>query len=122
MEKATDRPSARELLEDPFLSVDEVDELPAISIPCQKASQGGRTKGLMPQLMSPASRIDMIIKGTMNPEDDTIFLQVQLSDKDGIDSNTREFLLSAPFLLMNLNDSNSLLTYIINKTHLPIAL
>ncbi|KAK6118206.1 hypothetical protein DH2020_047992 [Rehmannia glutinosa] len=38
LEKAPNRPSARELLKDPFLSIEEVEELPAAKISSQKAA------------------------------------------------------------------------------------
>ncbi|KAL7136090.1 hypothetical protein ABFS83_10G005600 [Erythranthe nasuta] len=61
--KAPDRPSARELLMDPFLSIEEAPKSPA-------------TKKI-------SKSIDMTITGTMNPEDDAIFLKVQISDENG---------------------------------------
>lgn len=41
---------------------------------------------LLPQFAVDSDRrksTDMTITGTMNPEDDTIFLKVQITDKDG---------------------------------------
>ncbi|GFP83237.1 probable serine/threonine-protein kinase wnk5 [Phtheirospermum japonicum] len=75
LEKAPNRPSARELLLDPFLSLEEVGKLPAIKISSQEKAALKST--------------DMKITGTMNPDDDTIFLKVQISDKNGINSNTQ---------------------------------
>ncbi|XP_073149822.1 probable serine/threonine-protein kinase WNK5 [Henckelia pumila] len=80
LEKAPNRPSASQLLMDPFLSTEEVEELPAIKIPAQKVSMSQdkkQTSGVG------AKNNDMTIKGTMNSADDTIFLKVQISDKDG---------------------------------------
>ncbi|KAL3826190.1 hypothetical protein ACJIZ3_022219 [Penstemon smallii] len=71
LEKAPNRPSAHELLMDPFLSIEEVEEFPSTTIPHQISVQ------------IPAKSTDMTITGTMNSEDDTIFLRVQLTNKDG---------------------------------------
>ncbi|KAL3654777.1 putative serine/threonine-protein kinase wnk5 [Castilleja foliolosa] len=69
LEKAPNRPSARELLMDPFLSLDEVEILPAIKI-------SSRIKaGLKSTCMK--------ITGNMNPDDNTIFLKVHIFDKNG---------------------------------------
>ncbi|KAK4478404.1 hypothetical protein RD792_013873 [Penstemon davidsonii] len=71
LEKAPNRPSAHELLMDPFLSIEKVEEFPSTTIPHQISVQ------------IPAKSTDMTITGAMNSEDDTIFLRVQLTDKDG---------------------------------------
>lgn len=49
---------------DPFLAHKEVEQLPIMTIPS-----------------------DMTITGTINSEDDAIFLKVQISDKDGTGSH-----------------------------------
>lgn len=49
---------------DPFLARKEVEQLPIMTIPS-----------------------DMTITGTINSEDDAIFLKVQISDKDGTGSH-----------------------------------
>jgi WNK lysine deficient protein kinase len=33
--------------------------------------------------MDPTKATEMTVTGTMNPQDDTIFLKVQISEKDG---------------------------------------
>lgn len=85
LEKAANRPSARELLMDPFLSVEEVEELLAnvAKIPSQKAALSGKSEELLPLSVVQARSTDMSITGTLNQEDDTIFLKVHISDKDG---------------------------------------
>ncbi|KAI3473101.1 hypothetical protein Pfo_030393 [Paulownia fortunei] len=83
LEKAPNRPSARELLMDPFLSIEEVEELPATKISSQKPAMSGESQELLPPSTVAARSTDMTITGTMNPEDDTIFLKVQISDTDG---------------------------------------
>ncbi|KAL0450925.1 UNVERIFIED_CONTAM: putative serine/threonine-protein kinase WNK5 [Sesamum latifolium] len=85
LEKAANRPSARELLMDPFLSVEEVEELPAhvTKISSQKAALSGKSEELLPLSVVQARSTDMSITGTLNQEDDTIFLKVHISDKDG---------------------------------------
>ncbi|KAL0294835.1 UNVERIFIED_CONTAM: putative serine/threonine-protein kinase WNK5 [Sesamum radiatum] len=100
LEKAANRPSARELLMDPFLSVEEVEELPAhvTKISSQKTALRGKSEELLPLSVVQARSTDMSITGTLNQEDDTIFLKVHISDKDGIDSkNSQNFPTCLPF-------------------------
>ncbi|EPS73758.1 hypothetical protein M569_00993, partial [Genlisea aurea] len=70
LEKASRRPSASELLRDPFLSIEEDKELAAALQ--FKAS-----------LKEPERKTQMTITGTMNPKDDSIFLKVQMLDGVG---------------------------------------
>ncbi|GAV77175.1 Pkinase domain-containing protein [Cephalotus follicularis] len=80
---------ARELLLDPFLASDEEDFL--------TIRPGVPGQEMVPTLVSdPTRTTDMTIKGTMNPEDDTIFLKVQISGKDG---HTRN--IHFPFDIVN---------------------
>jgi WNK lysine deficient protein kinase len=78
LEDVSKRLSAKELLSDPFLASDEgelMSDVPKVPIPNLKLF-----------LKAPSDQMiatDMTITGTMNPDDDTIFLKVQLSDKDG---------------------------------------
>ncbi|PIN08201.1 Serine/threonine protein kinase [Handroanthus impetiginosus] len=72
LEKAPNRPSACELLTDPYLSTE--DKL-------------AKSHEFSPRLDVPTRSTDMTITGTMNPEDDAIFLRVQISDKDGCGRN-----------------------------------
>ncbi|KAL7194909.1 hypothetical protein ACSBR1_035173 [Camellia fascicularis] len=87
---ASKRPSARELLEDPFLACEREE----VSIATSKRTQTPRdhqnstpngTVVDMPVLLPDSTRrsTDMTITGTMNPADDTIFLKVKITDKDG---------------------------------------
>lgn len=87
LETASKRSSALELLRDPFLASDQEEELLEITrIPCLKPrSPHGQEEVLqMPSTICDQKRsTNMTIIGTLNPEDDTIFLKVQISDKDG---------------------------------------
>ncbi|KAJ4822481.1 putative serine/threonine-protein kinase wnk5 [Turnera subulata] len=94
---ASKRLPARELLLDPFLASDEEPGLPPQAIPIQKTTPKGTMEEIIPSLLSdPTKSTDMTITGTMNQEDDTIFLKVQISDKDG---HTRNIYF--PFDIMN---------------------
>ncbi|KAJ9185477.1 hypothetical protein P3X46_005112 [Hevea brasiliensis] len=96
LETASKRLPARELLLDPFLASDEPKLLPVPKIPFQMSSPNG-TEEINPSLLAdPTKATDMTITGTMNPEDDTIFLKVQISDNDG---RTRNIYF--PFDTMN---------------------
>ncbi|KAJ0975502.1 hypothetical protein J5N97_017467 [Dioscorea zingiberensis] len=79
LETASKRSSAKDLLLDPFLSSgDQLHPLPTLKV--NSDDEFG------PQVYGPRSpkiRTDMTITGKMNPEDNTIFLKVQISDKDG---------------------------------------
>ncbi|KDP22777.1 hypothetical protein JCGZ_00364 [Jatropha curcas] len=83
LETASKRLPAWELLLDPFLASDESKWLPAIKPPFQSSSPNG-TEEIIPSLLTdPTKATEMTITGSMNAEDDTIFLKVQISDKDG---------------------------------------
>ncbi|KAL8093149.1 hypothetical protein AgCh_035149 [Apium graveolens] len=91
---ASNRPSATELLMDPFLALDE-DKEPAslenvdsrllasamLRIPIP--SDNDHKSISRPLTKAPTKNTKMVITGTMNSEDDTIFLKVQISDKNG---------------------------------------
>ncbi|KAK3015332.1 hypothetical protein RJ639_007275 [Escallonia herrerae] len=92
LETASKRPSANELLLDPFLAPQVLEDEPMLCIPPRipshdKPSAPNRTMAVkMPPLLETGSitrNTDMTITGTMNPEDDSIFLKVQISDKNG---------------------------------------
>ncbi|KAA8517668.1 hypothetical protein F0562_015142 [Nyssa sinensis] len=84
LETASKRPSASELLMDPFLASDEEELLPFIPREPSQSSAPIGTLVNMPPLLDESTRsTDMTITGTMNPEDDTIFLKVTISHKDG---------------------------------------
>lgn len=93
LETASRRPSAKELLLDPFLASDDHHN----PVPLQKYAPRIKVikdAGLeardhhAPEIYSPKTtkkRTDMTITGKLNPEDDTIFLKVQIADKEGKD-------------------------------------
>lgn len=84
--KASIRPSARELLMDTFFSIDQ-DQLPTTNISSCKAALliSGKLEEFLPVPLDVSERsTNMIITGTMNADDDAIFLKVQISDKNGI--------------------------------------
>lgn len=85
MNPASERPSASELLRDPFLAVDEDEQSsPVINLPGQKLTPiGEQNEAPCQSDDSVLGGTDMTITGTMNPEDDTIFLKVQISQKNG---------------------------------------
>lgn len=83
LETASKRPSARDLLMDPFLASEEDEQLPVTRIPCSEPRILYGQVLQMPPFCDHKKCTDMTITGTMNPEDDTIFLKVQISDKDG---------------------------------------
>lgn len=87
LENASSRPSARELLMDPFLIVEDDDQLmPIPRMPSQKPI----SIPMIPKMVQsslvhdPEKTIDMKITGTMNQEDDSVTLKVFISDKNGI--------------------------------------
>jgi WNK lysine deficient protein kinase len=87
LEDVSKRLSAKELLSDPFLASDKgelLPDVPKVTIPNLKLFPDGSKAP-----SSESDRMiatDMTITGTMNPDDpddDTMFLKVQLSNKDG---------------------------------------
>ncbi|KAG2672906.1 hypothetical protein I3760_13G063400 [Carya illinoinensis] len=82
---ASKRLSAKELLLDPFLASDEDEKLSMTKLASQKPFLN---KGEMEKLISSHDphRTDMTITGKLNP-DDTIFLKVQIANKDGSTRN-----------------------------------
>ncbi|PIA59654.1 hypothetical protein AQUCO_00400508v1 [Aquilegia coerulea] len=87
LDVATKRLPAKELLQDPFLAFDEGELLHGLKIGGQKPMLNDKAvKSLIHIPSLPLERTkstDMTITGKMNPEDDTIFLKVQIADKDG---------------------------------------
>ncbi|XP_040993778.1 probable serine/threonine-protein kinase WNK4 [Juglans microcarpa x Juglans regia] len=83
---ASKRLSAKELLLDPFLKPDEDEQLPMTNLGSQKPFLN---KGKIEKLQSNnvPHRTNMTITGKLNPDDDTIFLKVQIADKDGSTRN-----------------------------------
>lgn len=78
---ASKRLSAKELLLDPFLASDEDEQLPTTKLGSQKPflNQWEMEK---PQSSHDPHRTNMTITGKLNP-DDSIFLKVQIANKDG---------------------------------------
>ncbi|WCJ27820.1 hypothetical protein M5689_009544 [Euphorbia peplus] len=96
---ASERLPARELLLDSFLASSEPKLSPVIAkIPHhQKSPSTDGTEDLVASLLTdPSKDTEMTITGTMNPDGDTIFLKVQISDKDGPTRN-----IYFPFDTMN---------------------
>ncbi|KAM7263918.1 hypothetical protein ACFE04_001601 [Oxalis oulophora] len=91
LEKVSERLPAKELLSDPFLASDEEELLP---IPNLKL--GSQISHAPSSQSGQMITTDMTITGTMNPDDDTVFLNVHLSDKDG---HTRD--IHFPFDIVN---------------------
>lgn len=83
---ASKRLPARELLLDPFLASDgEAETVPVPKVPSLSSGPHGTVEDIVPSLLAdPTKTTEMTITGTMDPQDDTIFLKVQISDKDGI--------------------------------------
>lgn len=69
---------------DPFLIVDDIDDQVLKSIGNQKPFLNDHIG--MEDLLSneDVQKTNMTITGKLNPEDDTIFLKVQIADKEGI--------------------------------------
>ncbi|KAG5550753.1 hypothetical protein RHGRI_015643 [Rhododendron griersonianum] len=85
LETAGKRPSAQELLGDPFLAAAEGETLPVISMtPYQSSSIPNGPSVNMPVLLATSKRsTEMTITGTMDPQEESIFLKVKITDKDG---------------------------------------
>lgn len=84
LENVSKRLPAHELLLDPFLASNEGNLLSVPRVLSQKLTQNGPVAELAPSLQAePTRSTDMSITGTVDPEDDTIFLKVQITDKEG---------------------------------------
>ncbi|XP_057772549.1 probable serine/threonine-protein kinase WNK4 isoform X2 [Salvia miltiorrhiza] len=84
LETASKRLSAKELMLDPFLAVDQADDRYESSIRCQKPFLNDKITLEHLQLNDDdAPRTNMTITGKLNPEDGAIFLKVQIADKEG---------------------------------------
>lgn len=82
LETVSKRLPAHELLLDPFLVADE-DLMPVSERLFQIYSPKGALVDMPFLHYKPIRRTDMTITGTVNLEDNTLFLKVQISDKDG---------------------------------------
>ncbi|KAG8371567.1 hypothetical protein BUALT_Bualt13G0101400 [Buddleja alternifolia] len=83
LETASKRLPAKELMLDPFLAVDYFDDHPDSNIENQKPFLNDCTELKQLQLNDDVPRTNMTITGKLNPEDGTIFLKVQIADKEG---------------------------------------
>ncbi|GFZ01738.1 hypothetical protein Acr_15g0003470 [Actinidia rufa] len=83
LKPASKRLSAKELLLDPFLAFDEEDLLPLTKTGCQKPFLNGNIGIAELRLTENPPRTNMIVTGKLNPEDDTIFLKVQIANEEG---------------------------------------
>lgn len=85
---ASERLPAKGLLLDPFLATDQLDSpLPGPTLPKNQT----QTLKLTPQVAieyplvrDQTKSTDMTITGSINEEDDTVFLKVQISNKNGM--------------------------------------
>lgn len=86
---ASERSSARELLLDPFVLLDDhIGPMP--SLPNQATKHAAMAESINPghilevcKPISAGKRTDMTITGRMDPEDDAIILKVQIADEQG---------------------------------------
>ncbi|XWS53414.1 hypothetical protein CRYUN_Cryun11dG0155300 [Craigia yunnanensis] len=83
---ASKRLSAEELLLDPFLTTDEAELSPMTRLASPKPFLNEREMEKL-HLNDDPPRTDMTITGKLNPEDDTIFLKVQIADTGGSTRN-----------------------------------
>lgn len=102
LENVSKRLPARELLLDPFLACDDEEQKLNMPIPRPQMNKSSLFNGTMHKeedFVEPYLNrtTNMTITGTMSPEDDTIFLKVQISDKDG--NNARNIYF--PFDIVN---------------------
>ncbi|CAK9164101.1 unnamed protein product [Ilex paraguariensis] len=81
LEPASKRLSAKELMVDPFLALDEYE--PVTTMGQQKPFLNDNLGIEELRLNEDPPRTNMTITGKLNPEDDTIFLKVQIADKEG---------------------------------------
>ncbi|XP_058075310.1 probable serine/threonine-protein kinase WNK5 isoform X4 [Magnolia sinica] len=120
LENASKRLPAKELLLDPFLSIDDGELLPILKCGTHKIipddiKLGETLYGTLQNVdvydQDGARTTDMTITGKMNPEDDTIFLKVQIADKDDDlfaddDSSSQSSLCSGKYSNMNYNSGS----------------
>ncbi|XWS71940.1 hypothetical protein CRYUN_Cryun03dG0181900 [Craigia yunnanensis] len=84
--KASKRLSAEELLLDPFLTTDEAKLSPMTKFRSPKPFLNESEMEKL-HVNDDPPRTDMTITGKLNPEDDTIFLKVQIADTEGSTRN-----------------------------------
>ncbi|KAL2488523.1 putative serine/threonine-protein kinase WNK4 [Forsythia ovata] len=83
LESASKRLPAKELMLDPFLALGDFDDKPKSKNDVQKPFLNDNIKIEDLQLNEDLPRTNMTITGKLNPEDETIFLKVQIADRDG---------------------------------------
>lgn len=83
LESASKRLPAKELMLDPFLALGDFDDKPELKNDIQKPFLNDNIKIEDLQLNEDLPRTNMTITGKLNPEDETIFLKVQIADRDG---------------------------------------
>lgn len=98
LETVSKRLPARELLLDPFLTSEEGGLLPITRI---QSPRSRTVVGLPPLVSDPIRRTDMTITGTLDPEDDSIFLKMQISDEDGMLK-----VKNLSYICLNFNDKS----------------
>lgn len=98
LETASKRLSAKELMLDPFLAVDQIDDHSGSNLGSQKPFLNHNIKLEHLQLKDDAPRTNMTITGKLNPGDGAIILKVQIADKEGIHLS----YLSGPQSLKNV--------------------
>lgn len=83
---ASKRKSAKELLLDPFLALGEAEAKVGSHKPFLNDNEMEKLR-LSEDEDNHGKKTEMIIKGKLNPEDGTVFLKVQIADKDGSSRN-----------------------------------
>lgn len=84
LEPASKRLSAKELMVDPFLALDNIDGKSVTMMQLQKPFLNDKIAIEDLHLNDDAPRTNMTITGKLNPEDDTILIKVQIADNEGI--------------------------------------
>lgn len=131
------RLSAKELLLDPFLATVQLESpspcltVQTIPSPClpvqtmryQKSYSAAVANKVYPSVGDQTKNTNMTITGTMNEEDDTVFLKVQISDKNGMyaDRNLQPCALYhfPPFEMCNLKNHFMIKTGNVRNIYFP---
>lgn len=80
LQVASKRPSAKELVSEPFIS----SQRPLLQ-PARHLDATNTTGMKMLRIVDNGPRTKMIITGKLNPEDDAIFLRVQITEEEGME-------------------------------------
>lgn len=82
------RPSAKKLLLDPFLATEQLESLPSTPISTYQTHKLNSTLAVANEHTAKVDKTkrntDMTITGTINEENNTIFLKVQIPDEMGV--------------------------------------